>query len=601
MRKLQIVLLLILSFQLSGVLFSQKLNPETTEYRYWIFFKDKGDYKPGEILAPGSEGYNIAKAELTEKALWRRSKVLAREMIVNYNDIPVKQEYIDAIVKLGLTPHAVSKWFNGVSIKAKKDKLDEIKKLPFVEKIEGVGFLEFVKVSTSGKIVKEQDKYYSAKTKLDYGYSYWQNEQINVPKLHDFGVTGYGVTVGMCDDGFNWRRHEALMTRNVKGEYDWIYKDDSVQYQTQPNQMPGDSYDQDGHGTSTMSTLGGYFPGQIIGPAFDVEFYLSKTEAGASETPVEEDFWLEAVEWMESQGVEVISSSLIYKPFDLPNNQYSYKDMNGKTTVIVRAADLASKLGVVVVNSMGNEYQTTPPSIVSPPDGENVIAVGAVDSAGNIATFSSNGPTSDGRIKPDIVAMGVDVYAAASYSFTYDTAGYSYVSGTSFSGPLTAGVCALILSVHPELTPQQVLEALKMTANKKDSPGNVYGWGLINAYNAALYHGLIISNKPEITEVGDNQSISISVLSNNTVVPESVKMFYSMNGGEFTERQMVLTEKSGENNSGKYTATVPFDLRADNIKFYFSASDDKDSRTAPYMAPQKFFYFDQDTKKLLIY
>lgn len=601
MRKLQIIFLVFLSFQLTGELFSQKLNPETTEYRYWIFFKDKGDYKPGEILAPGSEGYNIAKAELTQKALWRRSKVLAPELVVNYNDIPVKQEYIDAVVKLGLTTNAVSKWFNGVSIKAKKDKLDEIKKLPFVEKIEGVGFLEFVKVTPSGKTVNEQNRYYSAKTKLDYGYSYWQNEQINVPKLHDFGVTGYGVTVGMCDDGFNWRRHEALMTRNVKGEYDWIFKDDSVQYQTQPNQMPGDSYDQDGHGTSTMSTLGGYFPGQIIGPAFDVEFYLSKTEAGASETPVEEDFWLEGVEWMESQGVEVISSSLIYKPFDLPNNQYSYKDMNGKTTVIVRAADLASKLGVVVVNSMGNESQTTPPSIVSPPDGENVIAVGAVDSAGRIAYFSSNGPTSDGRIKPDIVAMGVDVYAAASYSFTYDTAGYSYVSGTSFSGPLTAGVCALILSVHPELTPLQVLEALKMTANKKDSPGNVYGWGLINAYNAALYHGLIISNKPEITEVGDNQTISISVLSNNTIVPESVKMFYSMNGGEFTERQMVLTEKSGENNSGKYTATVPFDLRADNIKFYFSASDDKDSRTAPYMAPQKFFYFDQDTKKLLIY
>jgi subtilisin family serine protease len=601
LRKLQIIFLVFLSFQLTGELFSQKLNPETTEYRYWIFFKDKGDYKPGEILAPGSEGYNIAKAELTQKALWRRSKVLAPELVVNYNDIPVKQEYIDAVVKLGLTTNAVSKWFNGVSIKAKKDKLDEIKKLPFVEKIEGVGFLEFVKVTPSGKTVNEQNRYYSAKTKLDYGYSYWQNEQINVPKLHDFGVTGYGVTVGMCDDGFNWRRHEALMTRNVKGEYDWIFKDDSVQYQTQPNQMPGDSYDQDGHGTSTMSTLGGYFPGQIIGPAFDVEFYLSKTEAGASETPVEEDFWLEGVEWMESQGVEVISSSLIYKPFDLPNNQYSYKDMNGKTTVIVRAADLASKLGVVVVNSMGNESQTTPPSIVSPPDGENVIAVGAVDSAGRIAYFSSNGPTSDGRIKPDIVAMGVDVYAAASYSFTYDTAGYSYVSGTSFSGPLTAGVCALILSVHPELTPLQVLEALKMTANKKDSPGNVYGWGLINAYNAALYHGLIISNKPEITEVGDNQTISISVLSNNTIVPESVKMFYSMNGGEFTERQMVLTEKSGENNSGKYTATVPFDLRADNIKFYFSASDDKDSRTAPYMAPQKFFYFDQDTKKLLIY
>lgn len=601
MRKLQIILLIIISFQFSPQLFSQKLNPETTEYRYWIYFKDKGDYKPGVILLPGTEGYNLAKIELTEKALWRRSKVLSPEMIVGYDDIPVKQEYIDAVVKLGVIPHAKSKWLNAVSIKAKKDKLDEIKKLGFVEKIEGVGYLEKVKITPQKTKKLNQSTEVFAKTKYDYGYSYWQNEQINVPKLHNIGVTGYGVTVGMCDDGFNWRMHEALKTRKVKGEFDWIFKDDSVQYQISPNQIPGDSYDQDGHGTATMSTLGGFFEGQLIGPAFDVNFYLSKTEVGVTETPVEEDFWLEAVEWMESQGAEVITSSLIYKPFDLPHNQYYYKDMNGKTTIIVRAAELAAKFGVVVVNSMGNERQTQPPSIVSPPDGENVIAVGAVDSAGHIAYFSSNGPTSDGRMKPDVVAMGVDVYAAASYSFTYDTSGYSYVSGTSFSGPLTAGVCALILSVHPELTPDQVKEALKMTANKKDSPNNIYGWGLINAFDAALYYGLIISNKPEILQVGDNQSISINVYSNNTIVTESVKMFYSMNGGEFVGLPMMLAEKSGENNSGKYTVSVPFDMKSENVKFYFSASDNMSSKSVPYLAPLKFFYFDPETKYLEIY
>ncbi len=601
MRKLQIILLIIISFQFSPQLFSQKLNPETTEYRYWIYFKDKGDYKPGVILLPGTEGYNLAKIELTEKALWRRSKVLSPDMIVGYDDIPVKQEYIDAVVKLGVIPHAKSKWLNAVSIKAKKDKLDEIKKLGFVEKIEGVGYLEKVKITTQKTKELSQNKEVFTKTKYDYGYSYWQNEQINVPKLHNIGVTGYGVTVGMCDDGFNWRMHEALKTRKVKGEFDWIFKDDSVQYQISPNQIPGDSYDQDGHGTATMSTLGGFFEGQLIGPAFDVDFYLSKTEVGVTETPVEEDFWLEAVEWMESQGAEVITSSLIYKPFDLPHNQYYYKDMNGKTTIIVRAAELAAKFGVVVVNSMGNERQTQPPSIVSPPDGENVIAVGAVDSAGHIAYFSSNGPTSDGRMKPDVVAMGVDVYASASYSFTYDTSGYSYVSGTSFSGPLTAGVCALILSVHPELTPDQVKEALKMTANKKDSPNNIYGWGLVNAFDAALYYGLIISNKPEILQVGDNQSISINVYSNNTIVTESVKMFYSMNGGEFVGLPMMLAEKSGENNSGKYTASVPFDMKSENVKFYFSASDNMSSKSVPYLAPLKFFYFDPETKYLEIY
>ena len=589
----------------SGFLFAQKLNPETTEYRYWIFFRDKGDYKPGEKLLPGSDAYNLALSSLNEKAVWRRSKVLSADNIVSYDDLPVNPAYIDAVKSFGVIPHAVSKWLNAVSIKAKKNKLEEIKKLGFVEKIEGVNFLEFVKYFSSINsylTCTTMNKYIPAeKNKYDYGFSYWQNKQINVPALHNIGVTGFGVTLGMCDDGFNWRKHAALNTRNVADEYDWIYKDDSAQYQFEPYQMPGDDWDQDGHGTATMSSLGGFLNGEIIGPAFDVEFYLSKTENDASETPVEEDYWLEAVEWMESRGVEVISCSLIYKPFDLPNNQYYYRNMDGKTTIIVRAAEHAALLGIVVLNSMGNESQTKPPSIVSPPDGANVIAVGAVDSAGIIAYFSSNGPTYDGRMKPDVVAMGVDVYTAVSYSATYDTAGYSFVSGTSFSCPLTAGVCALILSVHPELTPVQVTEALKMTANRKDNPDNIYGWGLINALDAALYYGMIMSNKPDIEEVGDNNRVSINVLSNKLIDPASVKMYYSINGGGYNELLMELAEKTNDNNSGRYSVSVPFDFKSENVSFYFTASDEEINKTLPFKAPEKFFYINKDSGKIEIY
>jgi subtilase family serine protease len=218
-----------------------------------------------------------------------------------------------------------------------------------------------------------------------------------------------------------------------------------------------------------------------------------------------------------------------------------------------------------------------------------------------IAYFSSNGPTSDGRIKPDVVAMGVDVYTAASYSFTQDTAGYSLSSGTSFSCPLTAGVCALILSVHPELTPNQVKEALHNTANRKNNPGNVYGWGLVNSYEAALYHGMIMSNKPEIESVGDNTSISIYAASRKVIDPGSVKMVYSLDGGEYKELLMGLVEKTDEaTNSGKYSVSVPFDMTG-NVKFYFTAGDTDVSRTAPHNAPEKFFFFSPDTKKLEIY
>jgi serine protease AprX len=597
--------ILILFFVLVAVssVYSQKLNPETTEYRYWIYFKDKGEYKHGDLLKPGTPGYDLARAELTEKAIWRRSKVLMEELVVGYNDLPVLQSYIDQIKGLGLNIHAVSKWLNAVSVKAKQDKLEEAKKLGIVHKIEGVSYLEFVKFPSS-KLIENKELYkvnQPAKNKYDYGISYWQNEQIKVPVLHNSGITGEGVTVGMCDDGFNWRQHVALRTRNVIAEYDWIYKDDSVQYQVKPHQIPSDTWDQDGHGTATMSTLGGFYPGEIIGPAFDVDFYLSKTELGESETPIEEDFYLEAVEWMESQGADVITCSLIYKPFDLPHNQYTYKDMNGSTTIIVRAAELAASLGVVMVNSMGNESQKNPPSIVSPPDGPNVIAVGAVDSAGRIAYFSSNGPTSDGRMKPDVVAMGVDVFTAVSYTTTYDTAGYTFSSGTSFSAPLTAGVCALILSAHPELTPAQVMEALKMTANRKDNPNNVYGWGLINAYDAVLYHGMVMSNKPEIEQVGDNQQITIHVLSKNPVDQQSVKMFYSLNGGDYVELLMGAVESAGSENSGKYSVSVPFAMESENVKFYFTAADTQKNITAPYNAPEKFFYFNKDSGKLEIF
>jgi serine protease AprX len=597
--------LLLLSLIFLGSSFSyldaQSQNPETTNYRYWIYFKDKGKYKKDDPMPAGSEAYNIAKSELSDKALWRRGKVLPASTLVSYDDLPVNQEYIDKIKKMGLLPHAISKWFNALSIMAKKKDLDEIKKLAFVEKIEGVQYLDYV-MYPSGKKNEVNKQGDSHGNKYNYGPSYWQNEQIKVPALHNYGVTGFGVTVGMCDDGFNWRNHEALKNRRVLGEYDWIFKDDSTQNQISPNQIPTDPFDQDGHGTATMSTLGGFAEGKLIGPAFDAEFWLSKTEFGPTETPVEEDYWLQAVEWMESKGIEVLSCSLIYKPFDKPNNQYDYKDMNGRTTVIVRAAEHLIYLGVVECNSMGNEYQLQPPSIVSPADGDSVISVGAIDSAGTIAFFSSNGPTSDGRMKPDVVAMGVDNYVASSFAGTRNDTTFTYESGTSFSCPLTAGVCSLILSVHPELTPMQVKESLKMTADKKDKPDNIYGWGVINAYNAALYFGMFTSNKPEMKISSGNVRFSLYVISKNQIDPASVKFYYAADGStDFQEVTMELIEKTSDNNSGQYFALLPADVKYDVLKFYFTASDSEKNITSPYNAPQKFFFTNNETKKVEIF
>lgn len=587
----------------AGISVAQTLSPETISYRYWIYFKDKGDYKPADKLEPGSEAYNLAKSLLSEKSLWRRAKVLSENEIVSYGDLPVNKEYVESIKNLGLNINAVSKWFNAVSVTTNQKTLNEIKKLGFVSKIEGVGYLEFTGEKSNRKIdAVRYNPVTKGKVKYNYGPSYWQNEQLKVPILHYAGITGWGVTVGMCDNGFRWRNHEALRTRNVIAEYDWIFKDDSTQNQAPPNQFPEDEWNQDGHGTTTMSTLGGFYDGKIIGPAFDVEFYLSKTEDDRSETPVEEDYWLEAVEWMEANGAEVISSSLIYKPFDLPNNGYEYKDMNGNTTVVVRAADHAAYLGVVVLNSMGNERQTKPPSIVSPPDGDSVISVGAIDSSGRIAYFSSNGPTSDGRTKPDVVAMGVDVFSAVSYSSSSNDSAYSYSNGTSFSCPLTAGVCALILSAHPELTPMQVREALRMTADRKDKPGNVYGWGLVNAYDAVLYWGAVMSNKPEIIIDNDKVIVSVFILSKNVIDTHNVKMYYSPDGNDFyAEATLEPAEIFDETNSGKYSVEFNEGFNFEIMKFYFTAGDSEKLITLPYNAPEKFFVYTKNSNILELY
>lgn len=601
-EKIFLAITIILFFQ-TGIILSQPkdITEQTHQFRYWIFFKDKSEFKPEQKLEPGSNGWDIAISELTNKAIDRRKKNLPDNNLVGYNDLPVSNLYINKIEELGFILNAISKWFNAVSVTCKKEQLDVIKKLDFVTKIEGVKYLEFVRYKTKNNS-NTTTSIIKTKTKYDYGLSYWQNEMINVPILHNYGVTGNGIIVGMCDDGFNWRQQECLKTRKVIGEYDWIFKDDSVQNQIRPNQYPDDHWDQDGHGTATMSTLGGFYNGKMIGPSFNASFYLSKTEDNRSETPIEEDFWISAIEWMESKGVDVVSSSLIYKNFDEPNNDYTYEDMNGKTTMITRAADIAFELGVIVCNSMGNERQTQPPSIVAPSDGNNVISVGAVDSSGKIAYFSSNGPTNDGRIKPDVVAMGMNVWTANSPSSSWNDSSYYWSDGTSFSSPLTAGVCALILSAHPYLTSNQVREALKMTANNNSNPNNVYGWGLVNAYDAVLYFGMFSSNLPEVEYSDDMLKISIYFISRDLIDPESVKFYYNTDfGNDFKEMKCELIEKIDETNSGKYSVSLKYPKLPFTLKIYFKAADTEKTISSPYGVPERYFYLDNENLKFELY
>ena len=278
------------------------------------------------------------------------------------------------------------------------------------------------------------------------------------------------------DAGFNRLSHDAFLSMDIIAAWDFVNNDPNV----------GDEGDmgEGSHGTQTLSTIGGYAPGHLIGPAFNSSYILAKTENTDTETPIEEDNWIAAMEWADSIGVDVTSTSLGYIGYDPPYQSYTWEDMDGNTTVITNGADYAAYIGIVVVNSAGNEgYNASHNTLGAPSDGDSVIAAGAVNSSGSRSSFSSVGPTVDGRIKPDIMALGSgDVVASP-----YNDHNYTTASGTSFSCPLSAGVAALILCSNPNLTPMQVRDAMRNTASKNSNPDNLYGWGILNALSAINY------------------------------------------------------------------------------------------------------------------
>jgi serine protease AprX len=570
LKKINIIVFILL---ISASLYSQ----DKADTKYWIIFKDKGKFSYEDKITVGSEAYNTGLATISDRAVQRRLKVLPEENLIDFGDLPLEENYINKIEKLGINLIAKSKWFNGVSAYLTKDQLEKVKKLDFVLHIKLVNKL--IKQDIVSLAPIECGEYYDneifsfkdIKNVLNYGKSFDQMNQIDVPKVHNLGITGKGVLVASLDDGFDWKNHEALKELKVIAEYDFINKDENTF--NEENQKYEDSQDQSGHGTGTFSSMAGYKEGKLIGPAFNSEFILAKTEYTSSETPMEEDFWLEAAEWVEGKGVDIITTSLIYKEFDKPYtaNSYKYEDYDGKTAVTSIAASRCAYLGIVVLSALGNYNQTAIPSLGSPSDADSIISVGAVLSDGNIASFSSNGPTSDGRIKPDVLAMGVNVYTASKVRSDK----YEFSNGTSFSAPITAGVCALILSAHPELTPIQVREALRMTANNSATSNNIMGWGIINAYNAILYYGMVWSNDAIFTNEGNNMKVSISLASNYLIDANSVKIFYSIDDRK-TFNEKILNYVQGNedgNKSGVYSAVLNDISPDENILYYFTAKN----------------------------
>ena len=471
--------------------------PATTAY--WVFFRDR---------PPGSS----ASVAVDARALARRAKAARARgaATVGLGDLDREPDslYVRAVVATGADLRTRSRWLNAVSVDADSAALDAIRALPFVTSVDRVAVLTTPADGSdasgaagtaseaggaSGSVAADQAAAADADG-FEYGPSYRQLEMLGVPEVHAMGDHGEGILVCVIDSGFE-RSHEAFDRLVVRDEHDFVFGDRDTGYD--PAQ---DVISQADHGTSVLSVLAGYAPERLVGPAYGADFILAKTERIESELRSEEDHWCEAVEWAEARGADIVSSSLSYPLW------YQPQERDGRTAENTRVANIALERGLLVVNSTGN-YGPGPLTLSPPSDAPGVLAVGSVDATEALSRFSSIGPTWDGRIKPDLVAMGTHTYMAKAR--TRDR--YTVANGTSFSTPLVAGCAALVLSAHPDWSPEAVWDALAMSADRASRPDPSYGWGIPNVRDAIVYpqiEGRITDvATPGITTVGKPATI----------------------------------------------------------------------------------------------
>ena len=302
----------------------------------------------------------------------------------------------------------------------------------------------------------------------DYGQSFDPIDALGIPEMHRRGWSGAGVLVALFDTGFR-KSHRSFAGSTIVAEHDFVCGDDNVQW------APGEAcgyQSQDFHGTGMWSVLGGLDPGQIVGAAFGASFVLARTEELNGEIHLEEDNYIAALEWVDSLGVDIVSTSLGYRTFD-DGSSYPIEDLDGATLPITLATEIATERGMLIVTAMGNDGPA-PSTLIAPADGKRVVAVGATDWAGTPMPFSSRGPTGDGRIKPDVSARGL-VVTAADFLTDY---GYSVQNGTSIATPLVGGLAALLLEARPAWTPDSIAAALRRSGDRADQPRSDVGWGV---------------------------------------------------------------------------------------------------------------------------
>ncbi len=471
---------------------------------HWIYFADKGLDTESDL----NTASNAAISDLTDRARGRRQRA-GKLSLVDFNDLRVNPHYIAVIAEIvGNPPRTISRWLNAVSVNLHPSLQDSLEQLAFVSHIEPVR--SFVRYLPEIRPLPEDDNTIPPRRddhRFEYGTSIRQNAFINAPELHDHELTGQDVLVGLTDTGFNNLDHNCFEALDVVAAWDFVNNDDDV--------ADGDDIGHGSHGTYTLSIIAGFDQGLLIGIAPDASYVLAKTESSEWEREVEEDYWIAAVEWMDSLGVDIVSASLSY--FDW----YDFENKDGNTAPITIAADRAVEVGMIVVASMGNTGRAGHPGnkMGAPADGDSVFSIGATNMDSTRAAFSSYGPTWDGRIKPDFTTTGVSVkFASDRHDDTYGIG-----VGTSFSAPAISGLCALLLQADPQLTPMMLRDILREVSHNSESPDTALGWGIpdglaaLNEINR-LQRGLVITLARGWNIISHNL-----FLDNNPSIPEAFR------------------------------------------------------------------------------
>jgi subtilisin family serine protease len=446
--------------------------------------------------------YTISQPQnfLSERALQRRER---QGIAVSQADLPVSVCYIDSLKQLGFEVLNSSRWFNSATIRSSQENLEKLNHVSFIkhtpviqkEKVQdttvdkGYDFKTSFSFLFRKKNEEEAGPKYNAPVEY-YGMAADQVGMMNGQALHDRGFRGKGMLVAVIDGGFykvmelsgfdSLRNSGRLReTKNFTPDFDTNTSENN-------------------HGTNVLSIIASNLPGRMIGSAPDADYVLLRSEEINHEYIVEEDNWIAAVEYADSIGVDLITSSLGYTTFDDVSQNHSYCELDGRTIRASQAAAMAAGKGMIVCVSAGNDGETNWKYISVPADADSVITIGAVDREARYASFSSKGYTSDKRIKPDLVAMGKET------AYQHSIGNINTGNGTSYSTPLLAGLITCLWQAFPDKSNMEIMDMLKRSASHFQEPDSLYGYGIPDFSKLLPFSSLSSSAK--------NESYTVSVL-----------------------------------------------------------------------------------------